>query len=88
MSRKVVVSTCALNQWSLDFSGNYRRIVQSIKQAKAEGSKYRLGPELEICGYSCQDHFNESDTFLHSWQVFAQLISDKELYDIIVDVGM
>ena len=29
MSNKVVISTCALNQWALDFEGNYKRILQS-----------------------------------------------------------
>jgi NAD+ synthase (glutamine-hydrolysing) len=29
MGRKVVVSTCALNQWALDFEGNYTRILKS-----------------------------------------------------------
>ena len=46
--RKVKVSTCALNQWALDFDGNYRRALKSIQEAKAHGSRYRLGPELEI----------------------------------------
>ena len=26
------------------------------------GCTYRVGPELEICGYSCEDHFLENDT--------------------------
>ena len=30
MSCKVVVSTCSLNQWALDFSGNYKRILASM----------------------------------------------------------
>ena len=34
----------------------------------------RSGPELEVTGYSCADHFYESDTFLHSWEVLAQLL--------------
>lgn len=29
MSRKVVISTCALNNWALDFEGNHKRILQS-----------------------------------------------------------
>ena len=29
MGIKVILSTCALNQWALDFNGNYTRIVQS-----------------------------------------------------------
>ena len=48
MGRKVIVSTCALNQWAMDFTGNHKRILQSIREAKAKNSKYRLGPELEI----------------------------------------
>ena len=48
MGRKVIISTCALNQWAMDIAGNYQRILKSIKDAKAQSSKYRLGPELEI----------------------------------------
>ncbi|CAF0844428.1 unnamed protein product [Brachionus calyciflorus] len=88
LNKKIILSTCALNQWALDFEGNYRRILQSIKEAKSKNSKYRLGPELEICGYGCQDHFYESDTFLHSWQVLGRLLIDPECKDILVDVGM
>jgi NAD+ synthase (glutamine-hydrolysing) len=52
----------------MDFTGNLERIITSIKEAKAQGAKYRLGPELEISGYGCEDHFLESDTYDHSWQ--------------------
>uniref|UniRef100_A0A665U5L2 Glutamine-dependent NAD(+) synthetase n=1 Tax=Echeneis naucrates TaxID=173247 RepID=A0A665U5L2_ECHNA len=48
MGRKVTVATCSLNQWSLDFEGNYERILKSIEIAKTHQAKYRLGPELEI----------------------------------------
>ena len=34
---------------------------------------YRTGPELEVTGYSCEDHFYESDTLLHSWEVMNDL---------------
>ena len=46
------------------------------------------GPELEICGYSCEDHFYESDTLLHSWEVMAQLLASPVTRGIMVDVGM
>lgn len=29
MGKKVILSTCALNQWALDFEGNYKRTLQS-----------------------------------------------------------
>ncbi|XP_072941486.1 glutamine-dependent NAD(+) synthetase isoform X1 [Epargyreus clarus] len=88
MGRKVVVAVCTLNQWALDFEGNIGRILQSIQEAKEMGALYRTGPELEICGYSCEDHFHEPDTFLHSWQMLAKLLESPTCKDILVDVGM
>ncbi|XP_023281286.1 glutamine-dependent NAD(+) synthetase isoform X3 [Seriola lalandi dorsalis] len=88
MGRKVTLATCSLNQWSLDFEGNLERILKSIEIAKTHGAKYRLGPELEICGYGCADHFYESDTLLHSFQVLRKLLESPVTQDIICDVGM
>ncbi|XP_063500847.1 glutamine-dependent NAD(+) synthetase isoform X3 [Symphalangus syndactylus] len=88
MGRKVTVATCALNQWALDFEGNLQRILKSIEIAKNRGARYRLGPELEICGYGCWDHYYESDTLLHSFQVLAALLESPVTQDIICDVGM
>jgi NAD+ synthase (glutamine-hydrolysing) len=48
MSLYATLATFNLNQWSLDFEGNYNRIVESIKLAKQKGAKLRTGPELEI----------------------------------------
>ncbi|XP_061309088.1 glutamine-dependent NAD(+) synthetase isoform X2 [Pezoporus flaviventris] len=88
MGRAVTVAACALNQWALDFEGNLKRIVRSIGIAKSSGARYRLGPELEICGYGCLDHYYESDTLLHSFQVLAKLLESPATQDIICDVGM
>jgi NAD+ synthase (glutamine-hydrolysing) len=55
---KVTVATCSLNQWALDFQGNYERILEStpciiishtlgIRIARWHGAAFRLGPELE-----------------------------------------
>ncbi|XP_075401339.1 glutamine-dependent NAD(+) synthetase isoform X2 [Tenrec ecaudatus] len=88
MGRKVTLATCALNQWALDFEGNLQRILKSIEIAKSRGARYRLGPELEICGYGCWDHYYESDTLLHSFQVLAALLASPLTEDIICDVGM
>ncbi|XP_014604248.1 PREDICTED: probable glutamine-dependent NAD(+) synthetase [Polistes canadensis] len=88
MGRKVTVAACTLNQWAMDFDGNFRRILQSIEEAKAAGATYRSGPELEICGYSCEDHFYESDTLLHCWEVLAMLMKSSVCEDILIDVGM
>lgn len=88
MGRKATLAVCTLNQWALDFEGNLARILNSIQQAKDAGATYRTGPELEICGYSCEDHFLESDTLLHSWEVLLELLISPVCKDIIVDVGM
>jgi NAD+ synthase (glutamine-hydrolysing) len=48
----------------------------------------RVGPELEICGYGCADHFREQDLYLHCWEMLERLLKDNKLYDIVIDVGM
>ena len=63
---KVKIATCCLNQSALDFSSNKRNILKSIQLAKDNGCTIRLGPELEICGIECEDHFHEPDTATHS----------------------
>ncbi|UZJ54145.1 hypothetical protein CBS101457_003465 [Exobasidium rhododendri] len=88
MGHPVTLATCSLNQWALDFIGNRDRILISIKQAREQGASLRVGPELEIPGYGCFDHFLEGDTVLHSWEVLCELLKDKATYGILCDVGM
>ena len=45
-------------------------------------------PNSDFSGYSCADHFYESDTVLHSWEVLVELLCNRACYGIIVDVGM
>lgn len=59
MAPLITLATCALNQWALDFEGNAERIIESVRVAKEKGASLRVGPELEVSGYSCQDHFLE-----------------------------
>lgn len=84
MGRLVTLAVSCLNQWALDFDGNKRRILESIEVAKQNNATYRSGPELEISGYSCEDHFFESDTLLHSWQVLIELMIHQSSSDILV----
>mmetsp|Transcript_13444 Transcript_13444/g.13504 ORF Transcript_13444/g.13504 Transcript_13444/m.13504 type:complete len:729 (-) Transcript_13444:309-2495(-) len=86
-STRCILATCNLSQWALDFDGNLERILQSIKEAKAKGAKYRLGPELEISGYSCEDHFLEQDTFLHCDQSLAAILKSDLTDGILCDIG-
>ncbi|EGC49936.1 glutamine-dependent NAD(+) synthetase [Histoplasma capsulatum var. duboisii H88] len=87
MAPLVTISTCSLNQWVLDFEGNTSRIIESIRIAKAAGARLRVGPELEITGYSCQDHFLEGDLYLHVWQCIATIIDHPDCQDILIDIG-
>jgi len=82
------LATCNLNQWALDFEGNCKRIQKSCEIAKSRGATYRLGPELEICGYGCEDHFLEHDTFVHCWESLAKLIELGCTDDLLCDFGM
>ena len=41
--------------------GNMDRIIESIVVAKERGATVRVGPELEIPGYGCLDHFLEGE---------------------------
>ncbi|KAH7924291.1 glutamine-dependent NAD(+) synthetase with GAT domain-containing protein [Leucogyrophana mollusca] len=64
------------------------RILESIAIAKQRGATLRVGPELEIPGYGCLDHFLEGDTVLHSWEVLAKILSTDDTMNIICDIGM
>ncbi|KAL2190969.1 glutamine-dependent NAD(+) synthetase with GAT domain-containing protein [Thermothelomyces heterothallicus CBS 203.75] len=88
MGHLVTVATCSLNQWVLDWEGNLARIIESIHQAKAAGARLRVGPELEICGYSSLDHFHELDVYTHSLEMLRQLLLDKSTHGILLDIGM
>ncbi|PSN73580.1 glutamine-dependent NAD(+) synthetase with GAT domain-containing protein [Corynespora cassiicola Philippines] len=88
MGRLMTVATCSLNQWALDWEGNLARIKESIQEAKARGATLRVGPELEVCGYGCLDHFLEGDLYLHCWEMLLQILTDKSCHGILLDIGM
>ncbi|KAG7119391.1 hypothetical protein HYQ45_015107 [Verticillium longisporum] len=88
MGRLVTVAACSLRQWALDFEGNTERIIDSIRQAKAAGARLRVGPELEISGYSCNDHFLEPDLYLHCMEMLVRILSDEDCHGILLDIGL
>lgn len=83
----VTVAACNLDQWALDFDGNLDRVLRSIRKAKEMGARYRLGPELELCGYGCEDHFLEHDTFLHCDQSLAAVLSVSQFVPRCTDAS-
>jgi hypothetical protein len=72
----------------MDFEGNLERIIASIRIAKEKEARYRLGPELEITGYGCEDGFLEEDTFLHSWECLGEILKGDLTDEILCDIGM
>lgn len=76
---KVRVSACTVNQWAMDFDGNYIRIKKAIENAIESESKVILLPELVTTGYSCQDHFNEREIYTISMNIIKKIVLDKFL---------
>ncbi|KAL0928967.1 hypothetical protein M5K25_000905 [Dendrobium thyrsiflorum] len=86
--RLLTLSTCNLNQWAMDFDNNLRNIKASILSAKQAGAVIRIGPELEITGYGCEDHFLEQDTVTHAWECLEDLLSGDWTDSILCSIGM
>nr|POE63560.1 putative glutamine-dependent nad(+) synthetase [Quercus suber] len=88
MTRKCVLATSQLNQWSLDYDGNRDRIVEAIQTAKAAGASIILTPELCVPGYGLLDHWLENDVYANSWDVVADILAREDCQGIIVDLGL
>ena len=86
--RKIKIASCTLNQWAMDFEGNKNRIIESLKICCENKASIRIGPELEISGYTCEDHFLEMDTINHSWEVLAEIIKSGYTKTLLCDLGM
>ncbi|KAK4486547.1 hypothetical protein RD792_009231 [Penstemon davidsonii] len=86
--RLLKVATCNLNQWAMDFDCNMKNIKESISKAKEAGAVIRLGPELEITGYGCEDHFLELDTINHAWDCLKELLLGDWTNGILCSFGM
>ncbi|XP_073305879.1 glutamine-dependent NAD(+) synthetase [Primulina huaijiensis] len=86
--RLLKVATCNLNQWAMDFDCNMKNIKDSISRAKRAGAVIRLGPELEITGYGCEDHFLELDTVTHGWECLKELLLGDWTDDLLCSFGM
>ncbi|XP_073121528.1 glutamine-dependent NAD(+) synthetase [Henckelia pumila] len=86
--RLLKVATCNLNQWAMDFDCNMNNIKDSVSRAKQAGAVIRLGPELEITGYGCEDHFLELDTISHAWECLKELLLGDWTDDMLCSFGM
>ncbi|KAB5580566.1 hypothetical protein GE09DRAFT_1082730 [Coniochaeta sp. 2T2.1] len=88
MAPLITLATCSLNQWALDWEGNLGRIKRSIVKAKEAGATLRVGPELEVSGYGCLDHFLETDVYDNAIDMLSSILTDESLHGILIDVGL
>jgi NAD+ synthase (glutamine-hydrolysing) len=51
------------------------------------GARLRCGPELELCSYSCADHFLETDLLYHCWQSLIEILTSEHTSGILLDIG-
>lgn len=79
---------CSLNQSAMDFENNKRRIIESLEFAIKNDCAIRTGGELEVPGYSCDDHFKEIDLYSHCWETVGDIIKGGYTENIVVDLGM
>ncbi|QDZ17495.1 glutamine-dependent NAD(+) synthetase [Chloropicon primus] len=86
--RLVSVGACVVNQWAMDVDGNVRRVIRSIQLCKEKGCKLRIGPELELSGYGCEDHFLEPDTVEHCWEALRTVMESGCTENMACDIGM
>jgi NAD+ synthase (glutamine-hydrolysing) len=85
----VNISNGTLNQFVLDFQGNKTRIVEAINKAKELKSRILLLPELVTCGYSCEDHFYEYETYMLSLDIIREICNHSTLTkNIMVVLGV
>ncbi len=54
---RIVAGAAALNQTPLDWSGNARRAVAAVVEARELGVGWLCLPELALTGYGCEDMF-------------------------------
>ena len=53
--RLITLATCNLDQWAMDFEGNLKRVMESIRIAKEKGATYRVSQRMLLCSLLKQD---------------------------------
>ncbi|EPB74390.1 hydrolase, carbon-nitrogen family [Ancylostoma ceylanicum] len=67
----------------------YHAFRTACEEAYNTGARLRLGPELEIPGYGCADHFFEIDTEVHSWEILKEIVDNSKKWpELLIVTGM
>ena len=86
MSDTIRVGAACLNQIPLDWSGNRRRILAAISQAREAHVSVLCLPELAITGYGCEDQFLSHEVAERAWHSLEEIAPQTE--SMIVAVGL
>jgi len=86
MADTIRVAAGCLNQVPLDWSGNRRRILTAISQAREAQATVLCLPELAITGYGCEDQFLSHEVAERAWDSLIQIL--PETSGMIVAVGL
>lgn len=86
MADTIRVGAGCLNQLPLDWSGNRRRIIGSIDQARDANVSILCLPELAITGYGCEDQFLSHEVAERSWKSLVEIA--KHTKKMVVAVGL
>ncbi|MEJ6719004.1 MAG: NAD(+) synthase [Akkermansiaceae bacterium] len=86
MADTIRVGAGCLNQIPLDWSGNRRRILQSISDARDAHVSVLCLPELAITGYGCEDQFLSHETAKRAWASLVQIAPETQ--GMVVAVGL
>ena len=78
-------AVATLNQTPLDWEGNSRRIIHTIREAKSNGVQLLILPELCVSGYGCQNHFLRKSVLDQTLQTVLDIL--PETSDIMISLG-
>jgi NAD+ synthase (glutamine-hydrolysing) len=86
MANTIRVGAGCLNQIPLDWSGNRRRILEAISQARAADVSVLCLPELAITGYGCEDHFLSHEVADRAWASLLKIAPETQ--GLVVAIGL
>src|ERR1700722_5005871 len=74
----IKVAAAVLNQTPLDWTGNRRRILAAIAEARRQGAEILCLPELCITGYGCEDMFHSASVRQTAIDVLSEILPATE----------
>ena len=86
MADTIRVGAGCLNQIPLDWSGNRRRILETIQQARDAEVSILCLPELAITGYGCEDQFLSHEVAERAWDSLLQIVPETK--GLVVALGL